>query len=198
MAETDVEAGASLAGQLTDFLHFLQRGGWKPWQNQHTRAHWNTATNERVKEWKNKLSKAKEEKKQASQTAGAALHHNHIQICWRTFVILIIRCTFPLSDGSCLRGCSSVMHIAINIHVNWLWNNRFYFLPARHFSAWTGTLRPPSPVSCCWPPPPGFRDERRQTADEQKRCTVGGGISTSAKKREASLYWNANYHFVLF
>lgn len=50
-------------------------------------------------------------------------------------------------------------------------NNRFYFLPVRHFSAWTGKLPPPSPVSSGWSQPPGFRETG---ADEQKQRRVGG------------------------
>lgn len=31
MAEADIEAGGCFARQVTDFLHFMHKGGWKLW-----------------------------------------------------------------------------------------------------------------------------------------------------------------------
>lgn len=47
-----------------------------------------------------------------------------------------------------------------NKSLHWQSNKRFYFLPARHFSAWTGKPPSPLPVSSGWPPLPGFREKR--------------------------------------
>lgn len=77
-------------------------------------------------------------------------------------VILITHFSFPLLNGSYLWGFSSLKYIAIKKQkkLNWRRNNRFYFLPVHHFSAWPGKLPPPPPVSCGWPPLPGFREMR--------------------------------------
>lgn len=57
-AETDAQAGAGLAGQLVDFLHFLQHCRWKPWGG---KTHIDEGPLAQSNDWDEKVKRAADE-----------------------------------------------------------------------------------------------------------------------------------------